>query len=339
MAPGLDVLLQQPEESGETSEGAVMPTRGIAPQSPKFTALILQPHRIVVNYTNALVPSAFHHFETKRPVGGYRAIKGLSGANIWITTDDVWMQCMTQEYNEMKALGLCEEEFAAVAKQQLLLQKLRSSSVFQDRQWRGERLLQLSCPPRENAPWRKPPVLDHTVNTDVDWTWDVRHDCAYWLSLRGFSPKYRSQIQNCVFVHGSITCPYLSIGFRRDGQSEDAVIAQVAAAGSMALFNRFKLRAEAVKANSNLGNDASIRHYALTFAGPRFVLWVLQPTYGNAWNGCTMKRLVGADCAHDYGIRELVDWINEIHRWALSRHGPSCERDIKAVASHEEGKR
>ncbi|KAH8902999.1 hypothetical protein BR93DRAFT_971943 [Coniochaeta sp. PMI_546] len=74
-------------------------------------------------------------------------------------------------------------------------------------------------------------------------------------------------------------------------------------------------------------------HYALTFVGPRFVIWVLQPTLGRAgrWGGCTMKRLTGADCNDAYGVRELGHWINEIHRRGLSTHGPSCERAIKAV--------
>lgn len=41
-----------------------------------------------------------------------------------------------------------------------------------------------------------------------------------------------------------------------------------------------------------------------------------------------MKRLTRADCTDEYGTRELVDWINEIHRWGLSQHGPSCERGV-----------
>lgn len=44
-----------------------------------------------------------------------------------------------------------------------------------------------------------------------------------------------------------------------------------------------------------------------------------------------MKRLFGADCIGEYAVRELAHWINEIHRYGLSRHGPSCEKDIKAV--------
>lgn len=231
----------------------------------------------------------------------------------------------------MKTLGLCEEEFATIAKEQLLLREWRSHTVSQDRQWRAERMLQLVCPPKETAHWRKPPVFDRAA-AEVDWTWDIRPDCAYWLSLKGFNPRYRHQIQNCAFVREWITCPYLNVEFKRDGQSEDTAVAQVAAAGSIALFNRHQLRAEALKANPNLGDDGNIRHYALTFVGPKFVFWVLQPVLeGACWNGCTMKRLTGADCTDEYGTRELVDWVNEIHRWGLSQHGPSCERDIKTV--------
>jgi hypothetical protein len=35
---------------------------------------------------------------------------------------------------------------------------------------------------------------------EAEWTWDTRLDCAYWLSLKGFNPWYRFQIQNCAFV-------------------------------------------------------------------------------------------------------------------------------------------
>jgi len=78
---------------------------------------------------------------------------------------------------------------------------------------------------------------------------------------------------------------------------------------------------------------ASIRHYTLTFIGHKFVFWVLLPTWDGQgqWAGCVMKRLFGADCTDKYAVRELADWINEIHRWGLSQHGPSCERDIKRV--------
>jgi hypothetical protein len=175
--------------------------------------------------------------------------------------------------------------------------------------------------------------LENSVG-EVEWTWDIRRDCAFWLSLKGFNPKYRFQIQNCTFVRDWITCPYLTIEFKRAGESEDVAVKQVAAAGSMALYNRYHLHAEALTSQPDLSVDQeTIRHYTLTFIGHKFVFWVLRPTLDDAgrWNGCTMKRLTGADCTDGYGVRELADWINEIHRWGLSKHGPSCERAIKAV--------
>lgn len=73
------------------------------------------------------------------------------------------------------------------------------------------------------------------------------------------------------FIREKITYPYLNVEFKRDGQLEDTAVAQVAAAGSLALFNRHQLRAEALKAHPNLYNDGNIRHYTLTFVGPKFM--------------------------------------------------------------------
>ena len=140
----------------------------------------------------------------------------LAGVNLWIMANDDWIRRTTTEYKEMKALGLCEEEFATFAKERLLRPKWRSDSVSEDRRWRAERMLQLVCPPRENAHWRKPPILEST-DAEVEWAWDIRSDCTYWLSLKGFNPRYRFQIQNCAFVREWITCLYLSIEFKRDG--------------------------------------------------------------------------------------------------------------------------
>jgi hypothetical protein len=39
--------------------------------------------------------------------------------------------------------------------------------------------------------------------------------------------------------------------------------------------------------------------------------------------------LVQNDCESREGVSWFVNWINEIHRWGLTVHGPSCERDIK----------
>ncbi|KAM5357260.1 hypothetical protein ACJZ2D_016446 [Fusarium nematophilum] len=140
--------------------------------------------------------------------------------------------------------------------------------------------------------------------------------------------------QNWAFVRGSITCPYFTTEFKRDGQGEDAAVKQVAAAGAIALFNRFRLREEACKARPDLDEDSNIRHYTLTWVGPNFVFWILRPRDGDQWSGCTMTRLMGADCTDEYGVRQLVDWINRVKdspvndistsRWTPEGKGGIC---------------
>ena len=175
----------------------------------------------------------------------------LAHTDIWVTVGGDRAQSLSNEYKEMKTLGLCEEEFASLAKETFLRRSPRSLPDANDRQWRGERMLQLVTPPKESAHWRKPPILE-PVPSGVEWSWDIRPDCAYWLSLKGFNPRYRFQIQNCAYVRDWITCPYLTVEFKRDGVSEDTAVAQVAAAGSIALYNRYRLREAALEARPGL---------------------------------------------------------------------------------------
>ncbi|KAB5515047.1 hypothetical protein GE09DRAFT_1196263 [Coniochaeta sp. 2T2.1] len=92
----------------------------------------------------------------------------------------------------------------------------------------------------ESAHWRFHPLLDDSAG-ETEWAWGIRPDCAFWLSLKGFTPEYRSQIQNCAFVRQWVTCPYFTIEFKLDGESEDVAAKPVAAAGSLALYNRYYL--------------------------------------------------------------------------------------------------
>ncbi|KAH6871916.1 hypothetical protein B0T10DRAFT_541412 [Thelonectria olida] len=296
-------------------------TRNISPQSSRFTKLILEPRGILINNTNSIVPSAFSHFSTGQPEDdktiNYKSIAGLSGAHIWVTLNNNTIKDIAAKYKEMRGQNLYEEEFATLAKEQFLHSERRSRA-------RAERMLQL----------RIPPLLDEALAQETDWTWDIRLDCAYWLSLKGFNTKYRFQIQNATYIRNSITCPYFTVEFKRDGEPDNVAVRQVCAAGSLALFNRYSLYTSARKVNLTLANNISnVRHYTLTLVGHKFVFWVIQPTCDESrkWTGCEMKRLFGADCTDEYAVRELGDWINEIHRWGLSQHGPTCERDIKTI--------
>ena len=40
------------------------------------------------------------------------------------------------------------------------------------------------------------------------------------------------------------------------------------------------------------------------------------------WNGCKLNRIFKDDLTIAEGVRDLVDWVNEIHCWALTVYGP-----------------
>jgi len=44
-----------------------------------------------------------------------------------------------------------------------------------------------------------------------------------------------------------------------------------------------------------------------------------------------MSLLYEAMCTSSLIVRLLEKWINEIHRWGLSEHATSCERDSKII--------
>jgi hypothetical protein len=78
-------------ESNVTPGSTLTHAKGVTPRSSKFTDLILRPRRIIINDTNSITPSAFHHFETRRPPEAYRTLHGLAGVNLWIMADDDWI--------------------------------------------------------------------------------------------------------------------------------------------------------------------------------------------------------------------------------------------------------
>jgi hypothetical protein len=100
-----------------------------------------------------------------------------------------------------------------------------------------------SLQPDRERTWEKLPRHPNTTTADEtpeepypggsggEWSWDVRPDCYYWLSLQGFNPEWLLQVKDVTYVKDEIVaCPYFSIEFKRDGESDDNAIKQVAAA-------------------------------------------------------------------------------------------------------------
>ena len=127
--------------------------------------------------------------------------------------------------------------------------------------------------------------------------------------------------------------PYFSIEFKAKLESTPIVVNQVVAAGSVSLFNRYQLKLHAYP-HPNQEQFELVRHFGLTMEKEKWIVWhfVLKTVHG-AWTGCKAIYLDGGNCRTEQGVRRLLQWINEIHRWGLCEYALECEDDIKHILS------
>lgn len=74
-----------------------------------------------------------------------------------------------------------------------------------------------------------------------------------------------------------------------------------------------------------------IKHYGISMLGPIFDIWCIMPkmTATRGWAGCQIRQVGSGKCTIDRDVHLLIDWVNEIHFWGLTVHGPMCEEDVK----------
>lgn len=78
--------------------------------------------------------------------------------------------------------------------------------------------------------WLGPPLIKK-ASVPKTFSFDIRPDCQYWLSMRSFNPKYAQLYPEHVFVlREQITCPYFTIEFKKDDGSTLKAENQVATA-------------------------------------------------------------------------------------------------------------
>ena len=249
---------------------------------------------------------------------------------------------IARQYTEITARNLCEEEFGTFAKTKLFTTPDFLPIEPKEKTWKAQRMIQLYTQPNTKCAslWVPPPLLSGEEYFGKDFY--LKPDCTYWLSLQSSSKYNRGLVSAVTFtIRNRDTTPYLTIEFKSEGTVEQA-INQATAASSLALFNRYRLkenRLRASKKNWNRKHFDQIRHYMMTFTGPIAVIWVVRLKLSAAsdasyskvdWNGCEAVRLLQCDCTTAIGVGDLVDWINAIHRWG-EMHGAYCRRDVKAV--------
>ena len=180
---------------------------------------------------------------------------------------------------------------------------------------------------------RNPPAY---LILSSEYSFDVRPDCSYWLSLRAFNLEYQSYVHQLIHtIHNEFISPYLTIEFKRDLEAEVVVKNQVAAASSLALYNRFRLREQRLELTKDTWTKEDlimdIKHYGLTMQGSQYGIWCITPTVSEVdrWAGCEMKLVGYGHCGNPHDVRGFINWINEIHYWGLTVHGPGCQDDAK----------
>ena len=283
------------------------------------------------------------HFGVEAPIGNrsayYHGKPNAADSSVWVNNDDSLVEEITEEYQCMKDEELAEDEFADYARTKFLRTDRR---VFRPskhpRGWMTRRMIGLVAKPNQKF-WEMPPLIGDAPTMDaatyINYEIDLRPDSSYWLSLQGLNPFYREYARDWAFVvNHRIFGSYFTIEFKKHDKGLECAENQVAAAGSLSLYNRFRLKQRALESAGHgwkAKDTQKIRHYGMTMTGVFYTIWYIIPvlTPENQWNGCQMRRLSHGACTSDLSVRNLIHWLNEIHYWGLTVHAPECERDIK----------
>jgi len=322
------------------------PPRSCNPGASEFEPTVLSPRGIRIQILLASV-SAFNHFQIVEPSHEagrrkyYQRDERLQHSRIWLDANDDFVNGILNEYRCMVALQLPEAEFAAEAFQKLLFQDPRQLICYTERTFVPARALKRVLKPQSEL-WAAPPLLQTMLEPREDYAFDIQPDCMYWISLQAFNPEYREAVAGYVHVNDlteGLLCPYLTVEFSEDAAGSVKASQKIAVAGSLALYNRYMLRKKRLEqCGLDSTSDAyrDIRHYGILFQAAYYEVWIVRPDIQEgSWQGCTMSRLYFAKL--DMGapqVRKLIDWLNEIHRWAITEHGPACKLDVKTVLQH-----
>lgn len=227
-------------------------TKAASPYDKDFGDRVLEPRSIITHHGLHSV-KAHTHFEVEEPFGDrlqyYTCSRGATESSVWLRAEEAFVQDVTREYSCMNRRALCEAEFASYALEMLFRRERRVLDLDQERyerMWIPDRMIELVAKPTLNV-WSCPPLVGKYAKAGStlhnNYEFDLRPDCSYWLSLQGFNPEYRTQVKKYVFVtNKTIACPYLTVEFKKDDETEQVAWNRVAAAASVALYNRFLLR-------------------------------------------------------------------------------------------------
>lgn len=239
--------------------------------------------------------------------------EALRGVPIWLDpNDDDFAHLVETEYTSMVTSSMNEAEFSVYALSTLLKNERRNPyyiSKESDQCLLPERLVQPVNKPDGHL-WIAPPAVSGPSN----YSWDIRPDCAYWISLRALRHGFRHKgREHAAVLQKRLTCPYFTLEFKKDSDKNiSRAHHQVAIAACIAVYNRWELKRSAVTEWTQRHRD-QLGHYCLTFTSSVWDVWHVTPKTFENWSGCRMCHLYSGDCTTRESVVQLIRWINEIH--------------------------
>ncbi|KAI0102202.1 hypothetical protein GGR51DRAFT_528124 [Nemania sp. FL0031] len=311
---------------------------------PDFELSVLEPYGITIRAKSS-TKNFYKHFGfsglPEDRIERFNTYKNMLQLSVLLKPDTERKERIQREYRAMNEYRCNEAEYSAYALHNIFLDEPRYPALLTtgDERWLPVRMLQLVQKPSENE-WEKPPLLELP---EKQYEWDVRPDCAYYASLQAFPPIIRPSVEKYVsVVQERAFSPYLTIEFKKNNETAITAQNQVAVASAIALYNRWRLKREALQI-TNDGNwseeqKLQIRHYGITFTGSKWELWFSIPkTYDN-WTGCTMFSMRRGQCSMLDSVGLLLSSINDLHYWGLMVHAKSCKVDIDTIIKGNAGR-
>jgi hypothetical protein len=180
-------------------------------------------------------------------------------------------------------------------------------------------------------------------------------DCAYWIRP-GISDRFSlGNVGYHVFVSWkNDMTPYFSIVM---DDLEDSIISQhhrdnyvlfkLVVAGVVRLYNRYVIwedmisHEEKMRKRKNprsemiertIREEDELLHFGLTIYGNKFNLYMFKPTLEDSrWNGCKVQVVHSGDLTDSADLKELVDDVEKIHKWAIALYTESIWCSMQAL--------
>jgi hypothetical protein len=161
--------------------------------------------------------------------------------------------------------------------------------------------------------------------------------CTFWLCLRVFDPPIRKFLNSYTYdLGGRVVFPYLTVDFRHKDEQLYETRYRAARLGTQALLSRHRVFLETRDlvgaAAAGARDDAIHRHFVIIFDAASYEGWQITVDDGEGkWmgnNGCAMSRIFDASLLKAECVKDLYEWMREIHCWGVGKYGPGCGEEI-----------